>query len=273
MIPRLIATDLDGTLLDDAGKYDEQRFDQQLAALWERQIRVVIATGDPLDYVQHLFAPLKQRQRLTYIVEDGALICTASGHVLQSSAIPVMLWQAAIQWIQRTPQLRNGFIIACGRQRAYTTLLATTNRFQASQQFYPSLRTIKQFNQIKTPILKLDVTWTDSHTNVAGLVQHFNDQFAGQLQATDAGMGGMNITLPQVNKATALQSLGHRWQITPQQMAAFGNDGNDRTMLTFVGQDFAVANANPIVRRQVTWPLSRTNNQAAVLTQIATWLV
>ena len=123
MIPRLIATDLDGTLLDDAGKYDEQRFDQQLAALWERQIRVVIATGDPLDYVQHLFSPLKQRQRLTYIVEDGALICTASGHVLQSSAIPVMLWQAAIQWIQRTPQLRNGFIIACGRQRAYTTLL------------------------------------------------------------------------------------------------------------------------------------------------------
>ncbi|MFS8170929.1 HAD family hydrolase, partial [Lactiplantibacillus plantarum] len=66
---------------------------------------------------------------------------------------------------------------------------------------------------------------------------------------------------------------GRRWQITPQQMAAFGNDGNDRTMLTFVGQDFAVANANPIVRRQVTWPLSRTNNQAAVLTQIATWLV
>lgn len=149
MIPRLIATDLDGTLLDDAGKYDEQRFDQQLAALWERQIRVVIATGDPLDYVQHLFAPLKQRQRLTYIVEDGALICTASGHVLQSSAIPVMLWQAAIQWIQRTPQLKNGFIIASGLIQPYwqpPTVFKHHNSFtRAYGQLSNSTRSRRQY--------------------------------------------------------------------------------------------------------------------------------
>ena len=55
------------------------------------------------------------------------------------------------------------------------------------------------------------------------------------------------MTLPLVSKAAALLALGQIWGVLPEQMAAFGDSGNDHAMLEMVGQGFAVANADPAI--------------------------
>lgn len=271
MRPKVIATDLDGTFLDDTGHYAVARFDAQLAALARQEIRFVVTTGDPLDHVQALFAPLRHRDALTYIVEDGALTVTGRGEQLQSQAIPKADWRAAVSWLQTAPVMAGCFVIACGRDRAYTELAATSQRFHESQAFYPSLTSVADLMQVTDAILKLDVTWLK--TAVSAQVAAFNQHFRNRLVGTSSGLGGMNVTLPLVSKATALLALGQIWGVSPDQMAAFGDSGNDHAMLEMVGQGFAVANADPAI---MTGPINRltaTNQQGAVSQQIESWLV
>ncbi|MCH5465401.1 HAD-IIB family hydrolase [Levilactobacillus tujiorum] len=271
MRPKLIATDLDGTFLDQAGHFDTAHFDAQLAALARHEIRFVVTTGDPLDHVQALFAPLKQRSALTYIVEDGALTVTGQGQQLQSQAIGRAQWQDAVRWLKTAPVMAGCFVIVCGRDRAYTELAADSQRFHDSQAFYPSLTSVPDLTQIVDEILKIDVTWLK--TDVVQQVVAFNRQFQNQLVGTSSGLGGMNVTLPLVSKASALLALGQLWGVLPDQMAAFGDSGNDQAMLSMVGQGFAVANADPAIITGSIRRLPLTNQQGVVSQQIDEWLV
>ena len=46
-------------------------------------------------------------------------------------------------------------------------------------------------------------------------------------------------------KGEALKKLGERFGILPEEMAAFGDNENDRTMLSFVGHPYLMENCNP----------------------------
>lgn len=269
-MPRLIATDLDGTFLDPAGHYDHARFDRLLGQYQQRGGHFVVATGDPLRHVHDLFGRLANVAALTYVVEDGALMMTSAGRVLQTHEIPRPLLQQAVTWLQTAPSMAKPFLITCGRERAYTQLPAAGERFNASRQFYPRLTHVADLLAVLDPILKVDVTWLKS--DVTPQVAAFNREFAGRLVATSSGLGGMNVTLPRVNKATAVQALATNWQIPAAQVAAFGDSGNDLALLRWAGQGYAMANAAPEVLAAVPQHTRATNAQPVVLDALATWL-
>ncbi|WP_164504749.1 HAD-IIB family hydrolase [Levilactobacillus huananensis] len=263
MRPRMIMTDLDGTFLDANGRYDRARLADQLTEMAAHQIRFVVTTGDPLDHVLDLFGDLEFARDLLYVVEDGALTVTGSGEQLDCHPISHDLWQTAVHWLQMAPVMAQPYLIVCGRDRAYTDLPADSDRFHQSQVFYPQLTSVTDLTAVADPILKLDVTWLQA--DVAPFVAAFNDQFDGDLVATSSGLGGLNVSLPGVNKANAVANLGHHLNITPAEMVAFGDSGNDLAMLRSVGQGFAVANAAPeLVSDSKIQQLSRTNQQGAV---------
>ncbi|AKP65123.1 HAD superfamily hydrolase [Levilactobacillus koreensis JCM 16448] len=268
--PRVIATDLDGTFLNDAGRYDQHRFDRILAEMRRRGMRFVVATGDPLDHVIELFSGLANASDLTYVVEDGALIALANGTILTAHPMPMPDWRAAVRWLQTAPIMADNFLIACGAATAYTELASDSSRFQASRAFYPSLTSVADLSAVQDEILKLDVTWL--RDDVAQQEAAFNREFAGKITATSSGLGGLNVSLPTVSKAAALSQLGSLWQIDPREMAAFGDSGNDLAMLQLVGQGLAVANAAPELLANVA-VLPLTNDQGVVMEQIETWLV
>lgn len=270
MLPRLIATDLDGTFLDPQGAYDHARLDRTLRALARHGSHFVVATGDPLDHVQDLFGGLQEAAALTYVVEDGALTATGQGTVLQTRPIPADLVHAAVTWIKTAPSFAGNFLISCGVTRAYTELPAAGKRFAASRAFYPSLTHVADLTRVNAPILKLDVTW--HHLDVQPQVAAFNRQFAGQLVATSSGLGGLNVSLPSVSKATAVQALAQDWHLSRTQVAAFGDSGNDLALLRWAGQGIAVANAAPEVLAVTTTHTTQTNAAPVVLDQIDAWL-
>ncbi|MFC6260194.1 HAD-IIB family hydrolase [Levilactobacillus fujinensis] len=270
-IPRVIATDLDGTFLNDRGRYDHRRFERLLVEMKQRGIRFVIATGDPLDHARSLFSGLANATELTYIVEDGALLALSDGTILTSYPMPTATWRAAVRWIQTAPVMADNFLIACGAATAYTELPSDSSRFQASRTFYPSLTSVARLSAVQDEILKLDVTWL--RDDVAQQEADFNRVFTGELRATSSGLGGLNVSLPTVSKAAALSQLGSLWQIDPLEMAAFGDSGNDLALLQLVGQGLAVANAAPELLASSNSVSLLTNDQGAVMDQIESWLV
>lgn len=76
--------------------------------------------------------------------------------------------------------------------------------------------------------------------------------------------------LPSVGKS-ALAQLGELWEIKPEEMATFGDGGNDFEMLQFVGQGFA-SDAIPSIKA-IADHIIGSNEAESVLTQIKKILV
>ena len=50
------------------------------------------------------------------------------------------------------------------------------------------------------------------------------------------------------SKGSALKEIGEKLDILPEEMAAFGDNENDRTMLEFVGHPYLMETCNPTMR-------------------------
>ena len=72
MTIKMIATDMDGTLLDARGELDLQRLTAVLDQLEERDIKFVVATGNEIQRMRLLLGDLTER--MTLIVANGARI-------------------------------------------------------------------------------------------------------------------------------------------------------------------------------------------------------
>ena len=79
MPPRLIAIDIDGTLLDGRGQLPEVNRDAVLAAL-NAGVHVALATGRSFHHAQPVGVALAPTVPL--IVSNGALVKNADGHTL-----------------------------------------------------------------------------------------------------------------------------------------------------------------------------------------------
>lgn len=79
--------------------------------------------------------------------------------------------------------------------------------------------------------------------------------------------GDIDILVPDITKASALAALGNLWNIQPEEMAAFGDGGNDLEMLQFVGHGYAMSNAIPSIKA-IADQVIDSNEQESVLTQI-----
>ena len=86
-LPRLVATDLDGTLLDDDGRLSERTRDV-LLRVQEQGVRVVIVTARPLRWMDELWAQVGGGRGVG-IVSNGAITYDiGSREVLELHGIP-----------------------------------------------------------------------------------------------------------------------------------------------------------------------------------------
>ena len=72
MTIKVIATDMDGTFLDDKGSYDKERFSQILDAMAARDMHFVVASGNSMSRLKPMFA--ETFDRLHFVAENGGQV-------------------------------------------------------------------------------------------------------------------------------------------------------------------------------------------------------
>ena len=72
MTIKVIATDMDGTFLDDKGSYDKERFSQILDAMAARDMHFVVASGNSMSRLKPMFA--ETFERLHFVAENGGQV-------------------------------------------------------------------------------------------------------------------------------------------------------------------------------------------------------
>ena len=94
---QMIATDMDGTLMDEQGEVDHERLSRILDQLDQRGIPFVIATGNGYSRMAHVLGDLKDR--VTLVLANGARILE-KGKLIRECSWPEELVQEVLQYLE-----------------------------------------------------------------------------------------------------------------------------------------------------------------------------
>jgi Cof subfamily protein (haloacid dehalogenase superfamily) len=236
--PRLVATDLDGTLLDDEGRLSDRTQDV-LRRVQELGVRVVIVTARPLRWMDELWARIGGGRGVG-IVSNGAITYDiASRAVLHQVGIP------AVDGLPIADAIREA---APGAAFALESLSGFRHE-PAYVEMHPSPPDVRVgplpeiWDEPAVKILVQDLT-LDPDDFRARVVDAVGER-ATPTWTTDHLM---EISAAGVTKGGALAELCRGLGIPAEDVVAFGDMPNDLPMLTWAGTSYAVANAHHTVR-------------------------
>jgi hydroxymethylpyrimidine pyrophosphatase-like HAD family hydrolase len=236
--PRLVATDLDGTLLDGKGRLTSRTLDV-LRRVQEQGVRVVMVTARPLRWMDDLWAHVGGGQGMG-IVSNGAITYDiGSRRVIDCRGIPAEVGLPMVDAVRdATPGCAVALECLGGyrHEPAYVDLHPTP----------PDMR-----------VGDLADLWDEPAVKV--LVQHLTldpDDFrAGVIDAVGERATPtwtidhlMEISAVGVTKGGALAALCERLGVPAEDVVAFGDMPNDLAMLRWAGTSYAVANGHESVR-------------------------
>ncbi|MBA2416876.1 MAG: HAD family phosphatase [Geodermatophilaceae bacterium] len=236
--PRLVATDLDGTLLGSDGTVSP-RTAQAVARVEAAGVPVVIVTGRPPRWLAAVAEQLDHRG--IAVCANGAVIWDMrTGRIVESDPLdPSVL--AEVTSRLRAELGEASFAVEYGEsfthEAAYPVRWARAN---------PQVSVGELADLLDQPAVKL-------------LVRHPSygpDQLLAAAQAllgdsvtmTHSSYDGLlEISAAGVTKATGLARVAASHDIEPEEVLAFGDMPNDLPMFAWAGRSVAVANAHQAV--------------------------
>jgi Cof subfamily protein (haloacid dehalogenase superfamily) len=246
--PRLVATDLDGTLLRSTGEVSP-RTRAALEMCWAAGIPVVGATGRGprlLDSVRHAL----DDRGVAVLAQGGYVIDLERDEVLRTVGLPRDRAAAVIERIEAVA----GRLIVAVEDAAEQTEARQPLRVQHGFDWpYPEPADLLARDQVLPPgpVLKVFLRSASlGQDELLARAQQVVDP--ADAEVTHAGLGFIEVLPPGITKATGLAVALERYGVGFGDVVVFGDMPNDLPMLRAVreadGRAVAVANAHPDVR-------------------------
>ena len=271
MTIKLIATDMDGTLLDPRGQLDLPRLEKILDQLDQRDIRFVIATGNEVHRMRQLLEHLASR--VVLVVANGARIFENNRLIQAQTWDDAMVDKALFHFKGR--ECRDQFVVT-GMKGGFVkkgTVFTDLEKFMTPEmieKFYQRMNFVEDLQAaLFGGVLKMSMVVGKERSS--SVLQEINDLFNGRVRAVSSGYGCIDILQAGVHKAWGLEELLKRWNLKSEQIMAFGDSENDVEMLELAGIAYAMENADDNVKAVAT-ALAPANSKAGVYQVLENWL-
>ena len=271
MTIKLIATDMDGTLLDPKGQVDLPRLEKILDQLEERGIRFVIATGNEIHRVKQLLGHLTER--VVLIVANGARIFEGN-QLLQAQTWDDDMVDRALEFFKGR-ECQNQFVVTSmnGGFVKEGTVFTQLENFMTPEMielFYQRMNFVEELeSHLFGGVLKMSLVVGEERSE--SVLEEINHLFNGYVQAVSSGYGCIDILQSGIHKAWGLQELLKRWDIKAEEIMACGDSENDVEMLQLAGIAYAMENADDKAKAVAT-DFAPSNSQAGVYQVLEDWL-
>lgn len=232
---KLIAADLDGTLLDSQKRLPDE-LPELLAELRARGVRFAPASGRQYYNLLALFGD----ENMTYIAENGAMVFE-NGHCLFVDELPAELVREVLGMVRSLP---GAYPILAGEHSAWCEDSEPVFIANA-EMYYTRLTRVPSLDHVDDRICKIAV-FEKGHAE-HGCLPALR-QVTSLAQVVLSGADWVDVMNPGVNKGGAIRKLCASLQLTPGQCMAFGDYLNDLELLQAVAHSFAMANAHPDIR-------------------------
>ena len=268
---RVIATDMDGTLLDPKGQLDLPRLEKILDKLDQCDIRFVIATGNEVHRMRQLLGHLAER--VVLVVANGARIFENNELIQAQTWDDAMVDRALGHFKGR--ECQDQFVVTAmnGGFVKEGTVFTELDKFMTPEmieKLYQRLNFVDEFDSsLFGGVLKMSMVVGEERLD--SVLQEVNDLFNGHVRAVSSGYGCIDILQDGIHKAWGLVELLKRWNLKPEQIMAFGDSENDIEMLELASISYAMENAEEAVKRVAT-KVAPANSQAGVYKVLENWL-
>lgn len=253
---RLIATDMDGTLLDEKSRVPEGTY-ELVRELNEAGIRFCAASGRRFDTLQEFFAPVADE--MDFVASNGAQVVV--GGVLVDREV---FSHAALRRLLATVRTFDCLhMVVFDRTNSYLfdDFTCYTAEFDKD---LPNPVRMEELPSASTSIIKASIYCDDGLMDMAYVLsREFEDEFV----FAPSGIHWIDVMQRGVSKATGIEQVMLAHGIQASDVMAFGDSMNDYEILRMVGQSRAMANGRYAVR-QIAQKVIGTNAEHAVLREI-----
>ncbi len=249
---RLVALDMDGTLLDSNKKQPPDFIN------WVKNhpnIKTVIASGRQYYTIIEDFMAIKDK--LVFVAENGGLVFQ-NGEIIYKNE---MSKEDIYKCLQIIDKIHGTIPVACGIKSAYTITEADTR--QEIKMYYDHLLPSQNLYQdiLKDTIVKLAVFVDRAMAEYT--MKYFTD-IGGNLEAVLSGDSWIDIACKTANKGNAVAAIQHKYGISQQESMAFGDYLNDVSLFKVCKESYCMKNGHPNLKKQAKY-IADTNDNDGVM--------
>ena len=253
---RLIATDMDGTLLNSNGQLPSD-FYTVFHKLREKDIIFAAASG------RQYFTLLKNFKEVAddmlFIAENGSYV------VYHGKAIAVhpLKRTLAHQLIEKGRTIEQSYIVLATSEGAY--IESTDERFvREVNKYYVKCQVVDDLLSIRGDILKVTICDFKGAEHNSYLAY---EMFKDQVQMSIAGDIWLDMMANGVNKGKAIEDIQEQLGMGYEETMVFGDYLNDYEMLQKAYYSYAMANAHPNLKEIARFS-AKSNDEDGVIQKI-----
>lgn len=253
---RLVASDIDGTLLQGGARTLSEELFGLIRALKERGILFCAASGRQCRSIKALFGPVENE--IAYLCENGALVYRG-GEIVSKLAMDRADALALIETIGAQEQCE---VLISGANTSY--LMPKHADYAHHIRYFVGnhITQVERAQDIPEDILKVSAYCRDG---AACYAQMLGEPWKTEYSVAVAGEKWLDFT--RADKGTGLVALCAALGVGLEETAAFGDNFNDVPMLDLVGSPYIMQGAAPALLERYPVHCARVEDVLRSLTE------
>jgi Cof subfamily protein (haloacid dehalogenase superfamily) len=239
---KLIASDMDGTLLQNGVMQVSDRAIQLIDQLKKQDYLFVAASGRQYSNLKRQFKDVAKD--MAFICENGAVVVYQEEFLF----ISPMEHNLAMELCYDIYNRDGCEVLISGKDVSYLKPKDSSYLDRMQNIVKNNVIVIDNFEDIKEPIVKISVF------EKAGIVEnsasYFLANWESRVKCTVSGFGWLDFVNPHVNKGSSLLELMNKLNIKKEDTFAFGDNYNDIEMLQTVEHGYVMENAVEDIKKR-----------------------
>lgn len=270
--PKLVATDVDGTLINSAERVP-QRLREVIARLTDQGVTLALSTGRPPRWIHNVLEQINVLPMC--ICANGAVLYDAAkDEVVAAHTLSSETMTNAVMVAREALAAHGGIGVAVERA-GRSALDPTDELFVVTPEYSHAWPSAEHGLVSEEEVLSQPATKLLMRSEVLESQQLFDIVRAAlpedHVHVTFSMAGGLiEVAAPGVTKALGVSNLAQRLNIAREDVITFGDMPNDIEMLRWAGTGVAMGNALPIVKEAADY-ITNTNDEAGVAEILEWW--
>lgn len=239
---RLIATDIDGTLVKDGTLNLNPEYMTVIGKLRKKGVTFVACSGRQFISEWQLFEPVREN---IFFVSDGGTVVRKSDKILKVHTLPDEIWKNMLAMVKKDMPECDCFISVpdgCYAEDENSQMF----RWLRDSYGY-DIKKIDDMSRLQgEQVTKFAVYHPYKCEELCAPL--FTPTWKDKVTLASAGKEWMDSTPVGADKSTAVEFIQDYLGITPEETCTFGDNLNDIAMLQKAGLSFAVGNAREEVQ-------------------------
>ena len=244
---KLIASDIDGTLLQNGQTAISERFFAAARRLMGKGVAICAASGRQYSSLKNLFAPVAEG--MYFLCENGAVVYGPGMELLSKTVIQR---STALELCRDILDIPDCELLISGTNMSY--LCPKTEDYIRHIRYFVGNNTtiLESPRDMPEEFVKISAYYRPGATLVEPLLR---PKWEHTFQAAVAGACWLDFTL--ADKATGIRALCRHLRIDAGEILAFGDNYNDIPMLDAVGHPYLMESAVSELRQRYPKQCSR----------------